>query len=237
MTDTRMDLVTLQPACLFGLNYKPSDLEPEATNQLDLDLSQRLFHDAFNDGARQAAKAHSVRIEVRAKQFMPDELAGTGRGGAVSGAFELLQLAIGPDGELLRDIASQVIASWIELSVGNIKTRLSAEGGILTEGSAPHFKPRAALALCENHARTVLLESPVGDGQILEPVVKISETSTLARSTTIVIRLGEGELVYVIDHLLRAQSIVRVTSNEMTLLDTDAWNAAYFLTSTIEWEV
>jgi hypothetical protein len=85
-------------------------------------------------------------------------------------------------------------------------------------------------AACESHALRKFPELSPKAGPILEPLDRSADYLNKKVILTIVVPLESGELIYVVNNHLDPLSLLKVTPNDIQLLDTVSWKALFSLT-------
>lgn len=215
MNQDETAILQLRPATLFDFVFQGGFSSPEEANQVDIIQSRQLFHDAVAE----AVRAREVEIEIT--EFMPDELAESGKAGAVAVFYDLVAADLASGDSISRQILAQATVEVLKGIFSSLRRRLSEAQVRLDNGSAPRVVDGQIIQdICLDHASEVHAELRPSRALRLRPVGPESVTSLQDRVYTVVVGCESGELIYVIDDQLRPQSLIRATGNEYRLLET-----------------
>ncbi len=226
MPESSYDVAVLEPQCLLNLTPRSRELgiSPEEANQRDIDESRTLMFRAYEEAFENASRKHGFPTRLEFHQFVPDELADSGRGSAVSGIFEFVRVVVDSDvpGDVLVNLISDSLFEAAKVLLSTAKMPES-DG----EPRPRRYTADGIEAMCSQHAHRVNKQLPVYQSQILK---NPSQTSISKGEYVVTVDLGEKEITYIVGNDGEPQAIVETSRSEIRRLSTDEWHEWYLRT-------
>lgn len=227
MPKSAYDVAVLEPQCLLNLTPRFRELRilPEDANQRDIDESRILMEQAFERAVQAANKEYGTDANVEFERFVPDEVAKSGRGGAVQGVWEIARLVIDsgvPAGVLSGFITHVLVQYGRELASGLVLADTLHD----SSRNAPlrRYTEDGIVAYCEQHAKRLYPGLQLRSARVLE---RPSKTSVSNEPFVVSVGLGEKELLYTIGPDGDPHSIVEIRQGETRSVSTDEWHKWY----------
>lgn len=220
------DVAVLEPQCLLNLTprFRELGISPEEANQRDVDESRTLMVRSYEEAFTKASQKHGILAHLEFHQFVPDEIAESGRGGAVSVTFDFVRVVV--ESGVPVDIVVNLISDFLSEAA---KTLPSVVRGPDPDSkrSLRRFTAICVEKMCIQHAQRMNKGHQVHDSQILK---NPSQTSISNNVYVVTVGLGVKEITYIVGNDGEPQSIVETTQSKIRLLSTDEWREWFLAT-------
>ena len=226
MPERLYNVAVLEPQCLLNLTprFRELGISPEEANQRDIDESRTLMVRAYEEAVEDVSRKHGVPARLEFHRFVPDEIADSGRGGAVSGIFEFVSIVV--DTGVTADILVNLISDSI-VEAAKVLLSIARMPESNREPRPRRYTSNSIEAMCIQHAHRVNEGLQVYQSQILK---NPSQTSISNGVYVVTVGFWEKEITYIVGNDGEPQAIVETSRTEIRLLSTDEWHE-WYLTS------